>query len=367
MRLLDRYILRSVLATFLSCIFVFLFLYVVIDLLANLEDIFLKHHVKLIVLVQYYLSYIPVMLVQISPFASLLSTLYAFGKLNQNNEIIAMRASGLSILGITRTVILFGLIVSLFIFWTKDRIVPNALALNYKLKQEIEEGKDRSKGKTPQMIPNLTMYGTQNRLFYISRFSPATSTMEGITILEHDEHQNITKKIVANKGVYEDNHWVFYQCITYLFEESGQIVQEPVYQEEEFMYIAETPRDFLNQREQPDLMSVNQLEDHIWRLSKSGASSVIRNLKVDYYQRFTSPFTSVVIIFLGIPFAMKIRRRAAGLSSMGISMLVGLVYYVADAVCITLGKGGALTPFLAASLSHILAFLSGLYLISILP
>jgi lipopolysaccharide export system permease protein len=366
MRILDRYILRSVVVTFFSCIFVFLFLYVVIDLLSNLEDI-LKQRVPLSLLLHYYLSYVPVMLVQVSPFACLLSTLYTFGKLNQNNEIIAMRASGLSILQITKNVIFFGLIVSLFIFWISDRIVPQALSLNHEIKTAMEQGKHKKQDKKMEPLSNLTMYGLKNRLFYINKFHPATNTMEGITILGHDEKQNITQKIVANRGIYEDNHWVFYQCITYDFDPNGQVVQEPQYLDEQIMYIPETPRDFLNQREQPDFMTINQLDDYIWKLSRSGASSVIRNLKVDYYQRFTAPFNSIIIIFLGIPFALMIRKRAAGLSSMGISILVGFFYYILDAVSLALGKGGVLAPFLAASLSHLIAFISGLYLISILP
>ena len=113
MRILDRYILKSVIYIFLSCIFAFLFLYIIIDILSTLEDI-LKHHTTLILLVRYYISNLPNMFVQISPFACLLSTVYTFSKLNHNNEIIAMRSSGLSILGIAKNVLLFGLLTWLF-------------------------------------------------------------------------------------------------------------------------------------------------------------------------------------------------------------------------------------------------------------
>jgi len=137
MRILDRYILKSVLAIFVSCIFIFLFLYVIIDILCHLDDI-LKQQVNLSLLTQYYLSYLPIMLVQVAPFACLLATLYTFGKLNHNNEIIAMRSSGLSIFQITKTVIIFGLIVSLFIFWVNDRFVPPSLVFTQKIKIQIE-------------------------------------------------------------------------------------------------------------------------------------------------------------------------------------------------------------------------------------
>jgi len=366
MRILDRYILKSVLIIFISCIFTFLFLYVIIDVLSHLEDI-LKQQVNFYVLIQYYLSYMPIMFVQVAPFACLLSTLYTFGRLNHNNEIIAMRASGLSIFQITKTVIIFGAIVSLFVFWINDRIIPQSLSLTQKIKERMEQGAKNTKDKKQEVIDNLSMYGFRNRLFFINKFYIAGNIMEGITILEHDEKQNITKKVVATKGIYNNNLWTFYQCITYDFDSDGQILQEPRYSEEEIMAIPETPRDFLTQRQRPDFMTIAQLDDYIWKLSKSGASTVIRNLKVDLYQRFTSPFTSMIIILLGVPFSLIMKRRATGLSSIGASLTVGFLYYLLDAVSIALGKSGILIPIVAVSLSHVAALLTGLYLIANLP
>jgi lipopolysaccharide export LptBFGC system permease protein LptF len=172
---------------------------------------------------------------------------------------------------------------------------------------------------------------------------------------------------VANKGVYRDNLWRFYQNITYNFDKNGQILGEPIYFEEEIMAIPETPKEFLSQRQHPDFMTISQLDEYIWKLSKSGATTVIRNLKVDFYRRFTEPFTSGIIILLGIPFSIRMRKRAIGLSSIGLSLMVGFLYYVLSAVGFALGKAGILMPILAASTVHILALVYGLYLIDTLP
>ncbi|PIP19270.1 MAG: hypothetical protein COX41_03695 [Candidatus Omnitrophica bacterium CG23_combo_of_CG06-09_8_20_14_all_41_10] len=208
------------------------------------------------------------------------------------------------------------------------------------------------------------MYGLRNRLFFINKFYPATNTMEGITILEQDEQQNLTKKIVANKGVYEDRLWKFYHSITYNFNLNGQIIEEPLYLKEEIMTIPEGPKDFLDQRQLPESMTIAQLDTYIWKLSKSGATNVIRNLKIDLYQKFTSPFISLIIILLGIPFSLMLHKRATGLSSIGISIIVGFLYYILDAICIAIGRGGVLSPFVAASLSHVTGLIFSLCLIN---
>jgi len=366
MRILDRYIFKSVLKLFLSCLFMFLFLYIIIDVFSNLENL-LKMKGGLNTVVQYYVSYLPIIFVQVGPFAGLIATLYTFGKLNRDNEIIAMRSSGMGIFQITRTVVVFGFFISLLTFWINDRFVPYSLSINQQLKEKIENSSDKPREKESQDLDNLSMYGLRNRLFFVNRFSAATSTMEGITILEHDEHQNITKKIVANKGVYKDGGWTFYHCITYEFDLNGQMKNEPTYYEEEIMGIPESPQEFLSQRQKPDYMTIAQLEDYIWKLSKSGASGVVRNLKVDLYQRFTSPLQGIIIILIGIPFSLMMKKRATGLSSLGISIFVGFLYYVLNAVSIAMGKAGVLPPLLAASSSHIIAIAFSLYLISKLP
>jgi len=366
MRILDRYILKSVLTLFFQCLLTFLFLYIIIDVFSHLDEI-LKQKANLELLGSYYLAYLPIIFVQVSPIACLLSTLYTFGSLNRNNELIAMRSAGLNIFQISKTVIIFGIIVSALVFWVNDRFVPSSMYLTERIKTQMESGTKKGKEKEREIITNLSMYGLKNRLFFVNKFSLATNTMERIIILEHDERQNITKKIVANKGVYKDGAWTFYQCITYNFDENVQIKGEPQYLEEEVMDIPETPHDFLNQMLHPDYMTISQLKNYMERLSKSGATTVIRNLRVDLYQRFASPFTSIVIILLGIPFSMIMKKRATGMSSVGLSIMVGFLYYVFNAISVALGKAGILMPALAASLSHIIALITAIYLIEHTP
>ncbi len=362
MRILDRYVLKSVLNIFLTCLFTFLLLYVTIDIFSRLEDI-LKSKMPFDILAQYYLFYQPVIFIQVAPFAGLLATLYTFGKLNRDNEVIAMRTSGLSIFQVSRTVIIFGLFLSILIFWMSDRLVPISLAVQKKFIERIDSWKKQPNKEQSQAIDNLSMYGMKNRLFFVNKFSLAEKTMEGITILEHDEHQNIIKKIVASRGVYQDGNWIFYHCITYNFDLNGQIKEEPQYFDEEVMAIPENPQEFFIQRQHPDSMTIAQLEDYLGKLSKSGATGVIKNLKVDLYQRFASPLMSLVMILIGIPFSFMMRKRTTGMSSLGISILVGFLYYVFNAVSIALGKAGVFPPFIAAFVSHLSFLAFSIYLV----
>jgi lipopolysaccharide export system permease protein len=139
------------------------------------------------------------------------------------------------------------------------------------------------------------------------------------------------------------------------------------FRDEEVMPIPESPREFLAQQQKPEFMTIAQLNSYISKLARSGATGVVKKLKVDLYQRFTMPLTSGIIMLLAIPFSLMVRRRATGLASLGLSIIVGFLYYVVTAVSIALGYAGILPPFLAASASHLAVITVSLYLIRGLP
>lgn len=356
MRILERYILNSFLRLFFGCILAFLFLYIIIDIFSHLDE-FLRQKATLQFLIKYYIWSLPFIFVQITPIVCLLGGIYTLGTLNYHNELIAMRTSGLSIFKIVRPQLIAIAIICLFVFLVNDKIIPQSQLITSNLKMLIE------KKEKPREITNLSIYGTKNRLFFINKFIPKENRIEGITVLEQDKNQDVRKKIVARYGIWSDGFWHFFESVTYYFDESGQVQANTQYFTEEIMDIKEGPQDLLSQRQSPEFMSIAQLNDYIRKLSFSAATNVVRNLKVDLFQRFCFPFTSLIIFIVGIPFSFIIRRRAAFISTIGIGITVGFFYYVVNAVMIAFGKSGLLPAFLSASLSHILFLGAGLYLI----
>lgn len=345
MRILDRYILKPVLGTFLGCLFIFIFLYIISDVLGRLDEI-LKSHISAGFIFQYYLTYFPIIFTQTSPIAVLLATIYTFSKLNRNSELIALRASGLSLWQISSSVVTLGLVLSLVVFYANEKFVPIAAIDAETMRARIEDNTGSSKKE--EIISHLTFYGLENRLFFVNSFDTKGNVMKGITILEHDQNQNLTAKIVANEGVYRNKLWIFYEYTKFNFDSFGQITGDTAYSPQQIMDITETPEDFLQQRRRPELMTITQLEDYIWRLEKSSASLAARSLLVDLYQRYAVSATSLILILIGIPFSFVIRKRANFFSSFGICICVSFLYYVSTAIMIALGKAGIIFPFLSA-------------------
>ncbi len=364
MLILDRYVAKSFLKTFFSCLFVFISLYIIIDVFTALTEI-LRNHPEPLKVLEYYVYSIPLIFAQTSPIATLLATLFSLGHMNQNNEIIAMRSCGLSVYKIVRPFLLFGFLLSLVIFLVNENVTPQAQKMSKFIRENYIDKSPDKMGDKP--IENVAVYGFNNRLFFINKLYPKSNTIQGLTILEHDRYQNVKSKIYAEKAVWRNNRWVLYQCFIYHMEDGKQIKGEPLYFSDTTFKIEETPEDFLRQNVPVENMNAKELANYISRLSPSESSGTIKRLKVDLYQKTSFPFTSLIIILIGIPSSIVIQRRAIAFSSIGLCIGISFIFYVSFAVSIALGKAGALPPFLSAWISHVLFGAVALAFISKIP
>ena len=364
MRILDRYISKSIISIFLSTILVFCFLYILIDIASNLNEI-IERKVPLEILAQYYTSFLPIIIVQTSSIACLIAVLLTFSHLSHNNEIIVLRTCGMSFWRITKPAIYFGLVVSAFIFWLNERFVPQAAFASNEIREENIILKSDSEKKKKEKIKNLTFYGLKNRLYFIDSFDPNNFDLEGITIIGQDDNQNMREKINALKGKWTGIAWKFSHCqITTFNPPDTNTPQELKYYEEKLMDIRETPQDFLKQRLDVTVMNIRQLHDYIVRFSRSGAIKALNNLRVDLHQKIAFPFGNIVIVLMGLPLALMTgRRKALTFSSLGIAIAIGFFFYVINAVGLALGKGGLLPPILSAWVAPLFFLGTSLYLI----
>jgi LPS export ABC transporter permease LptG len=365
MRILDRYILRNILIIFAGTVFTFAFLFILIDLFSNLQD-FIEKSVGIDTIIQYYITFLPSILVQTSTMACLISVLFTYSSLNAHNEIIAIRASGMNFWQITRPALVFALFVSALVFLVNEKFVPQSSIVNQQIRDTQIKVSIGEKGKGKPLIHNLTFYGLKNRLFFIDTFDPNTNELTGITIIGHDHNQNLVEKIVALNGTWTGIAWKFYKCqITSYTSTSSTTPTSLHISDEKLMDIKETPKDFLRQRMDISSMNLRQLHDYIKRFSGSGAIKTINNLMVDLNEKITFPLRNFVIVLAGLPFALMSvgKRKAMTFTSIAIALVIGFLYYVADAVGLALAKGEALLPWEGAWLTPVLFTLSALFII----
>ncbi|MFA5388366.1 MAG: LPS export ABC transporter permease LptG [Candidatus Omnitrophota bacterium] len=362
MRILDKYIAKYFILPLIYCLLVFVILYVIIDLFGRLDEV-LKQNIHIGILWEYYLSMIPLIVSQTAPVASLISSIYVLGSLNKYGEITAMRAAGISIYRILAPFICVGIAVTIIMFGISERILPQSMRKAESIKENYMDSVDKNTSAARKNISNIALYGKNNRLIFIDNFDPSSKTAYGITILQQDKRDNVSLKINAHEARWAGRKWLFSSVLAYKLDRKGAVVGSPEFFQKRVLDM-ESPEDLISKGTNYEYMSYMDLSNYIKNFSETSPKLIAR-LHVDLHQKISLPFASLVVILIGAGFALKIRQRgrASALVGIGMSIVIGFIYYAFMASFIALGKSGALPPFLSAHLANIIFGSVGIILI----
>ncbi len=358
MRIVDRYLLKGFLFPLFYCIALFSVLFVIIDSFNNLSE-FLRHGVTLKVVLSYYLYMFPSLLVEIIPVSVLVAILYVLSNLNRHNELIALKASGISAFQILYPYLLTGLVISFGIFLLNEAVVPPSKITSRAIMDGlILKGK---KNLEERAIKNVTLYGKKNRMIFAREYEIMAKTLHDVVIFESRGDQILKSKLSAKKAKYEGGVWTFYDVIEYRLNRRGDIDGDPKVSQKVTLDMEEKPEDFIKEASQVEFMTSRQLKEYIEQM-KGTSKKLTRRLWVDWNYRIALPFVSFIVMLIGAPLAMKTERGSA-VVGIGTSLAVVLSYYAVASVCLALGKGGYLPTVLSAWFGNLLFALVGIYLI----
>ena len=362
MRILDKYIIKNFLVPFVYCLVLFIFLFIIIDLFGHLDEI-LKYKVPLLILCEYYLSMAPFIIMQTSPVAALIATIYVISTMNKYAEITAMRASGINIFRILLPFICIGLSVSVIIFAVSEKLIPLSAKNVHYIKQNYMEKERHDTDKNNAIINNIALYGRNDRLIFIRSYDIYNNTAAGITILEQGSKGNVIEKTNAEKGKWVGSTWLFSNILIYKLDEKGMVSGNPSFFEEKNLDM-ESPADIISKGIDYEFMSFKELSNYIRNFSNA-SPDITHRLQVDLHRKISFPFTSLIVILIGAGSSMKIKHRGktAALMGVGISIIIGSLYYALMAMFIAFGKGGIFPPFLSAHLANIFFGSIGIILI----
>ena len=143
--------------------------------------------------------------------------------------------------------------------------------------------------------------------------------------------------------------------------ENGTPKGQPEHYEERIELIDEKPKDFARADLQPDLMSYWQLKKYIRRLKNSGFKA--NKELVIFYNKLAFPLANFIIVFFAVPFTLTRARSGNLFLGIALSIIISFSYWGINALCLSLGKIGVLSPLLAAWLTNIVFLFIGIWLI----
>lgn len=193
--IIARYIFREISAAFALCFAVFLFAGIVVGFLPLLQK-FMDKGLKLtLVLFQVLVYALPGTLVTVLPLSLTIGILLGLGRMASDNEIAAIKSSGISVYRLLPPVLLLGLIASLLSLLSTLVLIPNGLAENRKLLHEAATKRADAGLEERTFFDSL-----QNLIVYVDRIDSATGLLSHVFIRESSDPNEI-KTIVAQEGL----------------------------------------------------------------------------------------------------------------------------------------------------------------------
>jgi lipopolysaccharide export system permease protein len=271
------------------------------------------------------------------PFSVLLGTIVTLSQLNQNSEVISLKASGLSAHQVLAPLVLAGAVVALVSFTFNDRIVSRATSALSAWKAveygplPVDRG-DRS---------NVWVRGGDHLLEVDQiRGRGDAATLQGITVYERN-NASVTSILTAPAGRRDGDGWRVDNA-TRFDVASGKLTTLGSTR------IAEgvRPDQFTLSHVDADSMSFVALSHAIDDLKEAGRPT--KALEGSLWHKLSGPLSSVLMPLLGAVAAFGLARSGKLFVRAVIGMALGFAYFVADNFALAMGNLGAYPPFLAA-------------------
>ena len=355
---LDKYILSGFLKFFVLVLSVFIVLFVLFTFFELLSDI-VRQGISAWVVFDYFLYLIPHILVKMIPFSVLVAALVSYSLLTRTSQIVAMKSSGISVYRLSSSVLLATLLLSAGSFILQEYILPSANEKQDNLRRII-------KGRNPQtkQPTRKWMMGERERIFHYNFFDDERNVFNRISVFDFDPQTlAVTRMIFAEKAWWNParSGWVFEEGWAQGFsDDQAHKAQFLKINHELIKFIKEKPDYFKKEVRQSSKMSYQELGRYIEDLSRSGFDVV--RLKVAWHSKLSFPLVSLTMAMIAIPFAFSTGRRGS-LYGIGLSIVVGIIYWVLQGFFEQIGNAGKLEPILAAWAPNLVFGAGGIYLL----
>jgi lipopolysaccharide export system permease protein len=351
--ILARYVGREYLRYLLLALVGFVVIYFVVDFFDRVGR-FVQKDVPTDIVLEYFLSRMPASAVQVMPVALLLASQLSLLVLSRNNEIVAMRACGVSPGIVVLPLLGLAAVVSLGSLALSELVVPPASARALATESRFL---DRPPAGLPERQRNV-WYRADRSIYNISSVDRRENRLVGVTVFTFDDAFNLANRIDAAEARYVGPDWEFRDVVERTFGPDGQVATERL--ERMRMRLPDTPSRIARGQRELDAMSYAELKHNVEQLEARGYD--VARYRTDLYSKLALPAAGIVMTLLGIPLALRVGREGGTALGVVLTLVLGFAFWVAISIGLAFGRSGVLPPVVAAWGPNITFFLAGGYL-----
>jgi len=344
--ILDKYITKKFLSTFLFTMMIFTVIAMVIDFSTKVEDFIEEAVPAKEILVDYYLTFIMYMVGQLIPLYTLIAVIFFTSRLAFNSEMISILNAGVSFKRLLRPYLIGASIIAVFHLIAGHIFIPNG----NKQRLEFEHTyvwKTNDKGKKS----NVHYFIAPGNAVYVKRFSTRTKSVDQFQ-LERFEDQKLVYYLKADKAEYQEKEDLWrlrnYEIHTFSGEKESLIVGKG---ETMDTTLNLKPSDFVRFLDQKDMLTTPELINSVARDKFRGAGNTYQ-FEAEIYRRSAEPLSIIILTLIGVAVAARKVRGGIGLHLL-FGVVTGALYIFMIKFSFTFAASNTISPLLGAWIPNI--------------
>ncbi|MBD3264943.1 MAG: LptF/LptG family permease [Candidatus Omnitrophica bacterium] len=362
MKIIRNYILKDFFILFFFSLLL-LSLVMLVGNLMKLSDMVIRQGVDIIDAFKIFLFFVPYLLGFTIPLSFLLAILLVMGRLIVDNEIIAMRVAGISLIKILNLFLIIGVAFSLFLFLLNDRIIPNA---HYKYRSQLKN--IYFENVSAIIEPGVFLENFENHILYVS--DKDGNKLKNVFIYEVNDKEGVTKVTFAKRGEFVVEDEILKIKLEDGFrDETNTGEKQEMYRLNFKVFFTDIPikeQEEVEISKKPKDMTIRELLKKISHLKEMGID-LSRNetpveLISEFHKRISFSFSIITFIILGFGTSLVVKHRERTIN-FWIAILAAGIYYLLFVAGEALIEYNFIIPSLGMWLPNIIIGCVGLYFI----
>ena len=319
MRILDVYIIKKFLLTFLMMFLLFIPIGILVDISEKIDK-FKEHELSFTQILDYYSDFVWYYGYFLFPIFVFLSVIWFTSKLSSNSEITAILSSGISFNRFLRPYIISALIIFLFSAFSGMFIVPekNKSFNEFQFKYLSKNKKDRD-------LSNLYKQISENEYIYVSSYNPTRSQAYNFSYELFNENKLLEKITARNiRWIENDSIYRLTDFFKRTFNDDLEIIESRRIYDTIFNF---NINDLSSLKYQAKALNFFELNDFIKEERASG-SPLLNDHLLERNRRLSIPFSVIILTLLAVSVSSFKRRGGIGLNlAFGISLAFIFIFF----------------------------------------
>lgn len=363
MKILDKYILKTLLSTFFFVVLILLAVITVIDLTEKMDK-FAKANVSSAQIAGYYLDYISWIGSFITPITMFIATVYVCARMAGHTEVIAMLSSGISFQRFLLPFFVGAAIIAAISFVLNGWIIPDSN------KSRLDFEVQYIKNKFYYDKRNIHIQVAPDIYLYLQSYNNNTNTGYHFS-MERFKDNRLIEKLTANRIEWDSTKlkWTLrdykIKKIDRVFETASHPEAIPGFETTKSIVSRDSlvsgasldttlvinPKEFESDYRKYDGMTLNELNDYIKTLRSRGSTGV-EAYEVEKYTRYSSPFTIFILVFMGVIVSSRKSRGGTGLQ-IAVGFLLSFIFILFFTLFRTFAEAGSSPPEISVWIPNI--------------